>query len=224
MANDTIRIGLADDEELFRKGIAFILEREEDFEVVFEAENGQKLLDTLATMDDLPDVVLTDLKMPMVNGIEATKAVLKKYPAIKVIALTSYNTRGFIANMVDIGAAAFLVKNSTPKTVKHTVREVVKRGFYYNYQVMQIIQDELQGASSRSLNEAEELTTREKEILQLICDQLTTHEIAEKLFISPRTVEGHRNNLLQKTESKNVAGLVLFAIRHNLVILDKGLY
>ena len=126
--------------------------------------------------------------------------------------------------MVDIGAAAFLVKNSTPKTVKHTVREVVKRGFYYNYQVMQIIQDELQGASSRSLNEAEELTTREKEVLQLICDQLTTHEIAEKLFISPRTVEGHRNNLLQKTESKNVAGLVLFAIRNNLVILDKGLY
>ena len=195
MATDTIRIGLADDEELFRKGIAFILEREADFEVVFEAENGQKLLDTLATMDELPDVVLTDLKMPMVNGIEATKAVLKKYPAIKVIALTSYNTRGFIANMVDIGAAAFLVKNSTPKTVKHTVREVVKRGFYYNYQVMQIIQDELQGASSRSLNEAEELTTREKEVLQLICDQLTTHEIAEKLFISPRTVEGHRNNL-----------------------------
>ncbi|WP_435579139.1 response regulator [Gilvibacter sp.] len=224
MATDTIRIGLADDEELFRKGIAFILEREADFEVVFEAENGQKLLDTLATMDDLPDVVLTDLKMPMVNGIEATKAVLKKYPAIKVIALTSYNTRGFIANMVDIGAAAFLVKNSTPKTVKHTVREVVKRGFYYNYQVMQIIQDELQGAPSRSLNVAEELTAREKEVLQLICDQLTTHEIADKLFISPRTVEGHRNNLLQKTESKNVAGLVLFAIRHNLVILDKGLY
>ncbi|NQX77156.1 response regulator transcription factor [Gilvibacter sp.] len=224
MATDKIRIGLADDEELFRKGIAFILEREADFEVVFEAENGQKLLDTLATMDDLPDVVLTDLKMPMVNGIEATKAVLKKYPAIKVIALTSYNTRGFIANMVDIGAAAFLVKNSTPKTVKHTVREVVKRGFYYNYQVMQIIQDELQGAPSRSLNVAEELTAREKEVLQLICDQFTTHEIADKLFISPRTVEGHRNNLLQKTESKNVAGLVLFAIRHNLVILDKGLY
>ena len=224
MATDKIRIGLADDEELFRKGIAFILEREADFEVVFEAENGQKLLDTLATMDDLPDVVLTDLKMPMVNGIEATKAVLKKYPAIKVIALTSYNTRGFIANMVDIGAAAFLVKNSTPKTVKHTVREVVKRGFYYNYQVMQIIQDELQGAPSRSLNVAAELTAREKEVLQLICDQFTTHEIADKLFISPRTVEGHRNNLLQKTESKNVAGLVLFAIRHNLVILDKGLY
>ena len=224
MATDKIRIGLADDEELFRKGIAFILEREADFEVVFEAENGQKLLDTLATMDDLPDVVLTDLKMPMVNGIEATKAVLKKYPAIKVIALTSYNTRGFIANMVDIGAAAFLVKNSTPKTVKHTVREVVKRGFYYNYQVMQIIQDELQGTPSRSLNVAEELTAREKEVLQLICDQFTTHEIADKLFIRPRTVEGHRNNLLQKTESKNVAGLVLFAIRHNLVILDKGLY
>lgn len=224
MSDQKIRIALADDEELFRKGIAFLLEREPDFEVVFEAENGQQLLDKLKATEPLPDVVLTDLKMPMVNGIEATREISKKYPSVKVIALTSYNTRGFIANMVDIGAAAFLVKNSTPKTVKHTVREVVKRGFYYNYQVMQIIQDELHGAQHRTIIDAEELTSREKEVLQLICNQLTTHEIADKLFISPRTVEGHRNNLLQKTNSKNVAGLVLFAIRHNLVILDRGLY
>lgn len=224
MSDKVIRIGLADDEQLFREGIAFILGREPDFDVVFEAEDGQKLLDKLESADPLPDVVLTDLKMPMVNGIEATKEVVKKYPSVKVIALTSYNTRGFIANMVDIGASAFLVKNSTPKTVKHTVREVVNRGFYYNYQVMQIIQDELQGAQHRTIIAADELTSREKEVLQLICDQLTTHEIAEKLFISPRTVEGHRNNLLQKTNSKNVAGLVLFAIRHNLVIIDGGLY
>ncbi len=223
MNNQVIRIGLADDEELFRKGIAFILEREPDLEVVFEAENGQKLLDKLEQSNPLPDVVLTDLKMPMLNGIEATREVVKKYPSVKVIALTSYNTRAFIANMVDIGAAAFLVKNSTPKTVTHTVREVMNRGFYYNYQVMQIIQDELQGTSNRTIINADELTNREKEVLQLICQQATTHEIAEKLFISPRTVEGHRNNLLHKTASKNVAGLVLFAIRHNLVILDKGL-
>lgn len=221
--SEIIKIGLADDEELFRRGIAFILERESDFEVVFEAEDGQKLLDALEVANPLPDIVLTDLKMPSLNGIEATREVVKKYPSVKVIALTSYNTRAFIANMVDIGAAAFLVKNSNPKTVKHTIREVMKRGFYYNYQVMQIIHDELQGASHRTVISADELTSREKEVLQLICSQLTTHEIADKLFISPRTVEGHRNNLLHKTDSKNVAGLVLFAIRHNLVILDKGL-
>jgi len=221
--SEIIKIGLADDEELFRRGIAFILEREDDFEVVFEAEDGQKLLDALAVANPLPDIVLTDLKMPTLNGIEATREVVKKYPSVKVIALTSYNTRAFIANMVDIGAASFLVKNSNPKTVKHTIREVMKRGFYYNYQVMQIIHDELQGASHRTVINADELTSREKEVLQLICSQLTTHEIADKLFISPRTVEGHRNNLLHKTDSKNVAGLVLFAIRHNLVILDKGL-
>ncbi|MEP2935264.1 MAG: response regulator transcription factor [Gilvibacter sp.] len=221
--SELIKIGLADDEELFRRGIAFILEREDDFEVVFEAEDGQKLLDALAASNPLPDIVLTDLKMPTLNGIEATREVVKKYPSVKVIALTSYNTRAFIANMVDIGAASFLVKNSNPKTVKHTIREVMKRGFYYNYQVMQIIHDELQGASHRTVINADELTSREKEVLQLICSQLTTHEIADKLFISPRTVEGHRNNLLHKTDSKNVAGLVLFAIRHNLVILDKGL-
>ena len=221
--SDTIKIGLADDEELFRRGIAFILERESDFEVIFEAEDGQKLLDALEVANPLPDIVLTDLKMPTLNGIEATREVVKKYPSVKVIALTSYNTRAFIANMVDIGAAAFLVKNSNPKTVKHTIREVMKRGFYYNYQVMQIIHDELQGASHRTVINADELTSREKEVLQLICSQLTTQEIADKLFISPRTVEGHRNNLLHKTGSKNVAGLVLFAIRHNLVIMDKGL-
>ena len=107
MSKSIIRIGLADDEELFRKGIAFILEREPDLEVVFEAQDGQKLLDKLEQADPLPDVVLTDLKMPMLNGIEATREVVKKYPSVKVIALTSYNTRAFIANMVDIGASAF---------------------------------------------------------------------------------------------------------------------
>lgn len=223
MSTKKIKIGLADDEELFRKGIAFIIEREPDFEIVFEAQNGQELLEKLEQSKSLPDLILTDLKMPVINGIEATRTVVKKYPSIKVVALTSYNTRAFIANMIDIGAAAFLVKNSTPKTVTHTLREVMLKGFYYNYQIMQIIQDELHGSSIKLVNNANDLTSREKEVLQLICDQYTTHEIAEKLFISPRTVEGHRNNLLHKTDSKNVAGLVLFAIRHNLVILEKGL-
>jgi len=224
MNTHTIKIGLADDEELFRKGIKFILERETDFEIAFEAENGADLLKELETASNLPDIVLTDLKMPMINGIEATREVVKKYPSVKVIALTSYNSRAFIANMIDLGAASFLVKNSTPKTVVHTIREVVTKGFHYNYEVMKIIQEELEGASMyRTASSAEDITSREKEVLQLICDQLTTYEIGAKMFISPRTVEGHRNNLLAKTDSKNVAGLVLFAIQHKLVILQGGI-
>ncbi len=221
--SNQIKIVLADDELLFRQGLRAILSREKDFDILFDATDGQDLMDQLRDSDTLPDVILTDLKMPELNGVEATKLIHKEFPDIKTIALTSYFSKPFIVNMISIGAVAYLAKNSTPKLMVTTIKEVHEKGFYYDTQVLKFIQEGLLNPSEKKLKsnfDTTYFTKREKEVLELICKQHTTNEIAEALFISPRTVEGHRNNLLLKTESKNIAGLVVYAIQHKIVDLD----
>ncbi|MBC5839791.1 MAG: response regulator transcription factor [Flavobacteriaceae bacterium] len=216
--NDSIKIVLVDDEVLFRKGILFLLDREEDVEVVHEAANGFELLTYLQGTKVLPHIVLTDLKMPVLDGVEATKILAKDFPAVKIIALTSYDSNSFIRNMIDIGASSYIVKNASPQELVSTIREVADKGFFYNDNVLKIIQDDSSvNTKNRNTLLNHFLTNREVEILQLICEQKTTAEIADVLSISPRTVEGHRNNLLLKTESKNIAGLVVYAIQNNIV-------
>lgn len=220
--NDKLKIALADDEVLFRKGVLFMLEREKNIEIVHEASNGEELLAYLNdNQENLPDIILMDLKMPLLNGVEATKKVHKKFPEVKIIALTSYDTKPFIINMIQEGACSYLVKNTSPKDMIYTINEVAFKGFYYNDLIMSIIQEGLIFGTKKTKSNLDEeyLTTREKEILDLVCQQYSTNEIAEKLFISPRTVEGHRNNLLLKTESKNIAGLVVYAIQNKVVVL-----
>jgi DNA-binding NarL/FixJ family response regulator len=218
--NDTIKIVLVDDEILFRKGISFLLEREASIEVLYEASHGVELIDFLKQATLLPDIVITDLKMPLLDGVEVTKIIHKEFPSIKVIALTSYDSNCFVANMIDIGAASYVLKNATPNELIKTITEVAVNGFYYNDNVLKIMResDIVNRNSNNSVNN-HFLTNREIEILQLICRQKTTVEISQTLCISPRTVEGHRNNLLLKTESKNIAGLVLYAIQNNLLVV-----
>ena len=224
--SQVIQLAIADDEALFREGITFILDKEVNIEITIQAENGQDLLNKLEEAEQLPDVILMDLKMPDLNGVETTKVVKKNYPEIKIIALTSYYSKPFIANMIQVGAVAYLAKNTSPKDVVHTVNEVASKGFYYDDFVMKIIHDSMlnaDGKATKSQFDSNYLTKRELEVLQLICLQKTTNEIADQLFISPRTVEGHRNNLLLKTESKNVAGLVLYAMKKKILNLEENL-
>ena len=220
MVERKIKIVLADDEELFRKGIYFLLQREPNIEVIFEAANGNQLMDFLKNNSKHPDIILMDLKMPLLNGVEATKLIAQQFPEIKIIALTSYNTKSFIVNMIEVGASSFLVKNSTPQEMILTINEVINKGFYYNESVMKVL-TEVNSSSGRKtiLFKQEELTTREREVLELICSQHSTAEIAERLFISPRTVETHRTTLLIKTGSQNIAGLVVYAIQNKIVII-----
>ncbi len=220
--NNKIKILLADDEELFRKGIAFLLQREKNIEIVYEASNGEEVLNYLKFCNDYPDIIIMDLKMPVLNGVEATKIIRKEFSNLKVIALTSYNTKSFIANMIDIGASSYLVKNATPQEMIFTINEVAEKGFYYNTEVIQVIQDQIVSGSTKkkTIFDAGYFSAREIEVLQCICMQMNAQEMSEKLNISPRTVEGHRTNLLFKTESKNVAGLVVYAIQNKLIDLD----
>ncbi len=215
-----INVVLADDEELFRVGMSHILSKDEEIKILYEASNGQELIDYLEQSELLPDIIIMDIKMPELNGVEATKTIHKEYPEISIIALTTYNTRPFIRNMIHVGASGYLVKNSPTKKVIHTIKQVYYNGFYYDKLVIDAIKG-LQNLSNkneaRTIFDDEFITAREKEVLELICRQCTSQEIADRLFISKRTVEVHRKNLLNKTGVKNIAGLVIFALHNNLV-------
>lgn len=219
--DDRIKIILVDDEVLFRKGISFLLDRVENIDIIHEASNGAELITFLNENGNHPDIIIMDLKMPILNGVEATKILHKEFPDIKIIALTSYDTTSFVANMINVGAVSYLVKNTTPQELLKTIKEVVVKGFYYNEKVLKVIKDtDSSTRNNKSTLDSSFLTSREIEVLQLICEQKTTVEIGEMLFISPRTVEGHRNNLLLKTESKNSAGLVVYAMQNDIVLIE----
>lgn len=216
-----IQVAIADDEMLFRSGIKLLVNSFEGVEVVLDVGNGKILLLQLEELPKLPDVILLDLKMPVLNGIETAKILTEKYPEIKIIVLSTYFSKPFVFNMLEIGAAAYLVKNTSPEDVEKTINAVYSSGFYYSEEVMAIIRENLTNKkriSKPSFNT--KLTAREKEILQLICEQYTNQEIGEKLFISSRTVDGHRNNLLQKLNCRNTAGLVSCAILQDLINVD----
>lgn len=216
---------MADDETLFRAGIVFILSRVPEFEVLFEAENGADLLEQLKSCGQKPDIILMDIKMPEMNGVECTKVIQKKYPEINIIALSSYGGRAFISNMINVGASSYLLKNTSPKQVVETIKEVYRTGFYYDKWVHEVLEEEKKTGNAINLDVIldNQLSKRELEILELICNQYTNQEIADALFISPRTVEVHRKKLLIKTDSKNTAGLVVYGIRNQLVEISPDL-
>ena len=215
-----IQIAIADDEALFRKGMRLLLEDDEEFTVILEAENGKELLDQLQKTNSLPDVLLLDLNMPEMNGVETAKSLQEKFPSIRIIVISTYFSKAFIINMIELGASAYLPKNSLPEEVEHTIREVYNKGFAYSEEVMKVIRENMINKTKNKPAFAPELTQREKEVLQLICEQFTAGEIAEKLFISQRTVDGHRNNLLQKLNCRNTAGLVAYALQNQLITLS----
>lgn len=214
---NTIHIAIADDEVLFRKGMRLILEGNEGLRVVIEAENGIDLLDQLANAEHMPDILLLDLKMPKMTGVEVAKRLHKDYPNIKIIVLSTHYSRAFIINMIELSAAAYLPKNSQPKDVLETIHAVIDKGFCYNNEILTIIRENIISKKKLKAQFNFNLTKREIEVLQLICEQYSATEIAARLFISPRTVDGHRNNLLVKLDCKNVAGLVVVALQHQLV-------
>ena len=213
-----IKVGLAEDQLLFRKGLIQLLKDYSQIEVTLEAENGKDLLEKLEQLDiNLPQVLLMDISMPEMNGIEAFNVIRCKYPSIKVIILSVHQEDRYIVKVIEMGANGYLLKNAEPSEVVGAVNAVVERDYYFNEKIIHAIQKGLRKKATAALSDT--LTNREKEILELICQENTANEIAAKLFISERTVEGHRNNLLQKTGARNTAGLVIYAIRNNFFVV-----
>lgn len=219
-----IYVGLVEDHILFRQGMKAILSVWPEMEVVFESAEGYSVIDKLKTSQLLPDVILVDLSLPPqgekeFSGKEVTDALRIFFPDIKIIILSGHEDENFIAQLIEHGAHGYLVKDSDPSEVRDAITSVYHKGSYINARTLKAIQNNI-GKKTKVRNitsTMEQLTKREEEILHLICEQFTTEEIAEKLFISPKTVTGHRNSLLEKTCSHNVAGLVIYAIKNNIV-------
>jgi DNA-binding NarL/FixJ family response regulator len=208
-----IRIIIADDHQLFRNGLKILLNSFPDFEVAGEASNGEEFLKLLKSVK--ADIALMDINMPEMDGIEATRKGVKMCPDISIIALSMYGEEEYYYKMVDAGAKGFLLKDSDISEVRDAILTIVKGGSYFSqellYHVIQKIKHREHETKSANLSK------REKEILLKICEGLSNQEIAETLFISKRTVDKHRANLLGKTNSKNTASLILFAIRNKLI-------
>lgn len=212
-----IKIAMIDDEILYRKSMVFLLNNESNFEVAFDGDNGKDLIKYLNTCDQLPHIVLMDIRMPELNGIETSKIISEKYQTIKIIIISSYDSDFFIEQMVKFGACAFIIKQTEPEIVIHTINQVYKNGVYFQADILANIISSKRQSSSQTDIILKDLSDREIEILNLIFNQYNTKEIAEKLHISERTVEGHRKNMLDKTRSKNVVGLILYGIKNNLL-------
>jgi DNA-binding NarL/FixJ family response regulator len=213
------KIALVEDEALFRKSIAYMLQHEGQYDLVCECSNGKEIIAYLASGNKLPEIIVMDIKIPELDGVSTSKIIVKKYPDIKIVILTTYNTETFVDNILDMGAAAYISKNATPNEMMATINKVVERGFCFDGDMKKYLQKGLK--ADRLHVDTDYFTNRELEILKLICEQHNAKEISEKLFISPRTVDGHRNNLLEKTASKNIAGLVLFALKNGIYAIPE---
>lgn len=217
-----IRVGLIEDQFLFREGMKAILGSWPQLEVIFESSDGYSVIDRLRDQI-IPDVMLVDLSLPPkdgkeFSGLDVTRALLEHFPGIRILVLSAHDDENFIAQMIEQGAHGYLVKDSDPQEVYDAIIALHSKGSYINEKTLKAIQRNM-GRKARPVKVVPDITRREVEILQLTCQQYTAEEIAEKLFISVKTVNGHRNNLLQKTGSRNVTGLVIFAIKNQIVEL-----
>lgn len=210
---EKIRIIIADDHQLFRNGMKFLLNAYPEFEIVGEASNGEEFIKVIQTT--MADVALMDINMPRMDGIEATRMGLKLCPEMNVIALSMYGEEEYYYKMVDAGAKGFILKDSDISDVREAILTVVKGGNFFSQELLYHVIQKIKHRESES--KSANLSKREKEILYKICEGLSNQEIADALFISKRTVDKHRANLLGKTNSKNTASLILFAIKNKLI-------
>ncbi len=211
-----INLAVVDDQNLFRKGLIGLLDEFNDLSVMLEASNGMELLDKLKS--DRPDVILLDIEMPIMDGIETTDHLLQKYPEIKILILTMHNDEEMIIHMVQKGAHGFLLKDNSIETVVDAIHALMESGYYFNDRVSKLlVNDLMQKKKIKPVFKKVSLSDREIEIIRLLCGEFSNREIAEKLCLSPRTVDGHRERILHKTKTKNVAGIVMYAINNNLL-------
>ncbi|MCC5940389.1 MAG: response regulator transcription factor [Balneolaceae bacterium] len=214
MAN--IKVLLADDHKIVRDGIKLMLEPEVGIDVVAEANNGVEAIEKLK--DVLIDIVIMDINMPEMDGITATKQIKKVYPDVKVLALTMSNDDLHIRQMIQAGASGYIMKSAGRVELKDAISSIMNGKHYFSDEATHsIMMDLVKGKGKPTSPDSVHITDRELEILELIVQEFTNQEIAEKLFISSRTVDAHRRNLLQKTGARNTAGLVKYAFQHNII-------
>jgi DNA-binding NarL/FixJ family response regulator len=210
MEKDKIHIAIVDDHTLFRNGVAALMAEFDELEVVFEAENGQQMQQALAKHAK-PDVILMDINMPLMDGYASTKWIKQNYPKVRVLALSMFEDDKAVIQMIKCGAGGYVLKESRPRELLEAIKSIHEKGVYIN--------DMVSGKLLRSVTDKEELpdiTKKELEFLKLCCSELTYKEIADQMFVSPRTVDNYREALFLKLNLKSRSGLVLYAIQKGI--------
>lgn len=215
MKNEIIKIALVDDHVLFRNGLKLLLSNEPNMSVIIEASDGADFLSQLSAKKH-PDIVLMDIGMPNMDGIEATRLAVERMPDIRVIALSMFGEEDYYYRMINAGAKGFLLKNSEISDVKEAIEQVMSGNSYFSQELLCNVIKSFH-ANKEQVEVMATLSKREQQVLNEICKGLSNQEIADSLFISKRTVDKHRSNLLSKTNSKNTANLILYAIKHKLI-------
>jgi len=216
-----IKVLLAEDHTIVRKGLTSLLAGEADIEVVGEAEDGQEAVELVERL--APDVVLMDNTMPVLNGLEATRQIKKRFPEIKVLVLTMHTTEEYIQQFLQAGASGYLIKKTAPKELVTAIHAVYRGDSYLSPAISNVIIEGYlhQAAATASEDSYEKLTDRERQVLQMITEGVSNREIAERLHLSVKTVNNHRMNLMDKLNIHNTAKLVKYAIRKGVISLDE---
>jgi two-component system, NarL family, response regulator DegU len=211
-----IKIMIAEDQTLFREGMIAVLESLDGIKIIGEAGNGKDLIDKLE--NELPDVVLLDLKMPVMDGFEALKHIKKNYPAVKVIILTMHEDEDFVVEIIENGANSYLLKDTSLQELNNTIKKVMENEYYYVDYVQKIIAKRfLNKKNTRIHFNTDKLNEQELEVLKLICQEFSNAQIGDKVNLSSRTVEGYKRRLQNKVGAKSLIGLVIYAIKNGLV-------
>lgn len=208
-------IFIVDDHEMFREGLKSLITNEELGIIIEEASNGKDFVNKLGTI--IPDLVLLDIDMPIMNGIEAAKIALQKVPDLKILALTMFGDESHYYKMVDAGVKGFLLKTSGISELQEAINTVANGYSFFSNDILCSIISKLRNGSNNINDDAVKLSPREVDVLELICKGYTNEKIADQLNISPQTVKGHRTKLLEKTQSNNTASLVIFAIKNRII-------
>jgi len=203
-----IKIAIVDDHDLFREGLSLVLGQIEKFVIIFDTSNGNLFLDFLQT--SIPDVVLMDINMPVIDGIETTRKAIEINPNLKIIALTMFSDTMHYTQMIHAGIKGFILKKSNKFELQQAICAVFAGGNYFSQEILQ----KMAFQSVNFPNNTDKFTQREMDVLNLVCKGLTSQEIAGKLFISDKTVETHRNNIFHKAEVRNSSELIVWAIKH----------
>jgi len=212
-----IKVLIVDDHQLFREGLANLIGGSGEIEIIAEAENAGQAIKMTSKLN--PDVIIMDIGLPEINGIEATKILKKKYPDIKIIALSMHSDKHYIKGMLEAGASGYLLKNSTHNQVMDAVKSVYSGKKYLSSTITEVLIDNYLGKDEPS-GEESKLTQRESEILKMIAEGISTREIAKKLFVSVKTIGTHKQNILEKLNLKSTTDLVKYAIKNEIISLD----
>ena len=212
----TVKIAIVDDHQLVSKAIESMISSNKDFQVVMNSNNGEHFLETLETASELPEVVLMDINMPVKNGIDTTQVLTKKYPDIKVIALTMEDNENTIIQMLKAGAKGYLLKDMSPEILFNAIEIVSKDGTFYTDVVTQSLL-KVKSEENQLRDILKELKESELEFMKLACSELTYKEIADKMCLSPRTIDGYRDSVFAKLNVKSRVGIVLFILKNNML-------